>query len=411
MPRNTSKLHRPLSRADFHVAIICALTLEADPIEALFDERWDCNIYNKAPGDPNAYSTGRIGYHDVVLVYMSEAGKVSGSIAAIHCRISFPNIKLAIVVGVCGVIPFVPNRGKERQEIILGDVIVSQNVVQYDLGRQYLDHFEYKNDLEAVLGRPNSEIRALLSKLKSLRARSALESNIKGYLTFLQQRHELGAGYPGSQHDRLFETSYDHIDREKSCEDCGCNGPVVRRIRLSRNSPRPKIHFGTIASGDKVMKSGKDRDGIIQTLGAIAFEMESAGVWDNLPCLVIKGACDYADSHKTKTIQNYAAATAAACTKAVLRYWATSSAYNPLPLEQASIFLVPFPENMHFIGRRNVLEALQQELDPRKSTTVVAMIGLGGIGIVGVLGSCQYRRSYEAVLRGDSENLPDTVPR
>jgi nucleoside phosphorylase len=50
----------------------------------------------------------------------------------------------------------------------------------------------------------------------------------------------------------------------------------------------------------------------------IAFEMESAGAWDYLPTIVIKSVCDYADSHKNKEWQEYAAATAAACTKAFL---------------------------------------------------------------------------------------------
>lgn len=52
--------------------------------------------------------------------------------------------------------------------------------------------------------------------------------------------------------------------------------------------------------------------------------MEGAGVWDTFPCIVIKGACDYADSHKTKAWQRYAAATTAACTKAFLEYWVPS---------------------------------------------------------------------------------------
>jgi nucleoside phosphorylase len=52
--------------------------------------------------------------------------------------------------------------------------------------------------------------------------------------------------------------------------------------------------------------------------------MESAGVWDIFPCVVIKGACDYADSHKAKAWQRYAAATAAACMKAFLGYWVPS---------------------------------------------------------------------------------------
>ena len=39
---------------------------------------------------------------------------------------------------------------------------------------------------------------------------------------------------------------------------------------------------------------------------------------DNFPCLVIRGICDYADSHKNKQWQGYAAATAAAYAKELL---------------------------------------------------------------------------------------------
>ena len=56
----------------------------------------------------------------------------------------------------------------------------------------------------------------------------------------------------------------------------------------------------------------------------IAFEMEGAGVWDNLPYVVIKGVCDYIDSHKNKEWQVYAAATAAACMKAFLKKWVST---------------------------------------------------------------------------------------
>ena len=39
---------------------------------------------------------------------------------------------------------------------------------------------------------------------------------------------------------------------------------------------------------------------------------------DNFPCLVIRGICDYADSHKNKQWQGYAAAAAAAYAKELL---------------------------------------------------------------------------------------------
>jgi nucleoside phosphorylase len=47
--------------------------------------------------------------------------------------------------------------------------------------------------------------------------------------------------------------------------------------------------------------------------------MEGAGLWDEIPTVVIKGICDYSDSHKNKLWQPYAAATAASVTKAVIQ--------------------------------------------------------------------------------------------
>nr|RBQ95949.1 hypothetical protein FVER53263_08500 [Fusarium verticillioides] len=263
-----------------------------------------------------------------------------------------------------------PGPRDAHHEIILGDVIVSQSVVQYDLGRQYPATFEYKDTNEEALGRPNVEIRSLLSKLKSLRARRAFESDMRKFLSILQEDRELAAHYPEPGTDRLFEATYRHVDNDVPCDKCGCNGKLVPRQRLRQGVPEPRVHFGRIASGDTVMKSGEDRDDIARKLGVIAFEMESAGVWDSLPCLVVKGACDYADSHKAKATQNYAAATAAACTKAILRHWVVST--PPV--------LVPFPPNDDFVGRQDIIGNLRQQLSPEKSHAVAAVFGLGGVG-------------------------------
>jgi nucleoside phosphorylase len=48
--------------------------------------------------------------------------------------------------------------------------------------------------------------------------------------------------------------------------------------------------------------------------------MEAAGLTNDLPCLVIRGICDYADSHKNKRWQRYAAATAAAFARMLLGF-------------------------------------------------------------------------------------------
>lgn len=67
------------------------------------------------------------------------------------------------------------------------------------------------------------------------------------------------------------------------------------------------------------MRDVLERDRISTALsGVLCFEMEAAGFMNNFPCLVIRGICDYADSHKTKQWQPYAAATAASYAKELL---------------------------------------------------------------------------------------------
>jgi nucleoside phosphorylase len=313
---------RPATRNDFEIAIFCALTLEADAVEALFDCRWDKDgpPLDRAAGDRNAYSAGAIGLHNVILVHMPGMGKASAAAAAANCRVSFPNIRLAVVVGVCGVAPFEP----DGSEIVLGDVIISDGVIQYDLGRRFPERFMRKDTLLDSLGRPTAEIRSILAKLKGGQSRESLQSKLAGYMDILGENSKPETRYPGASRDRLFEATYRHISDGESCDICGCDGPLVSRSRLTQDSPRPIVHFGLIASGDTVMKSGEDRDTAVSQDEVIAFEMEAAGVWDAFPCVVIKGACDYADSHKTKVWQRYAAATAAACTKAFLDHWVPS---------------------------------------------------------------------------------------
>jgi ankyrin repeat protein len=73
------------------------------------------------------------------------------------------------------------------------------------------------------------------------------------------------------------------------------------------------------------MKDGKTRDDIAQRLSALCFEMEAAGMMDNLQCLPIRGICDYSDSHKNKDWQDYAAAVAAAYARELLEGLTPSS--------------------------------------------------------------------------------------
>ncbi|KAK2016908.1 pfs domain-containing protein [Colletotrichum eremochloae] len=338
------------SRYSITVAIVCALPLEADAVCALFDDNWDDDVVAEiiGSGDTNSYSMGRIGRHNVVVIHMAGIGKTYAATAAAYCKASFPNIALALLVGICGGVPDATEKGVPS--IVLGDVIISEGVVPFDFGRQYPDMFLRKVGVMDTLGRPPPVIRAKLSKLRTRHDRKSLNEKMSQYLDILTNEFGDEIRYPGPHEDKLFEGSYHHKhhrsvgclvcndDKDKnsvcekartlSCKELGCDEARLvprERLRLAASSSertvRPIVHFGLVASGDQVMKSGEHRDRIAAREEVVAFEMEAAGTWEHFPCVVIKGVCDYADSHKQKEWQNYAAATAAACMKAFLGKW------------------------------------------------------------------------------------------
>lgn len=73
------------------------------------------------------------------------------------------------------------------------------------------------------------------------------------------------------------------------------------------------------------MKSGQHRDIIASWENVISFEIESVGALDYLLCVIIKGVCDYANSHKSDNWHTYAAVTAAAVLNALLQARSGSS--------------------------------------------------------------------------------------
>jgi nucleoside phosphorylase len=260
-------------------------------------------------------------------------GKGNAAGVAAGLIVSYVGVELVLVVGICGGAPPPP----KYQEIFLGDVIISDTVVEYDFGRQYPGGFRRKTGVQDTLGRPSRAIRTLLNGLRTENARRELQDQTQKYLHILQQR---GAKWdrPNAE-DILFSASYLHKHQIHASTGCSClesdypgnicevaigqscnelecdKGQVIRRRELSEPV---QVHIGTVASADTVMKSGQHRDGIVYKENAIGFEMEGAGVWDHVSCIIIKGVCDYADSHKNKSWQAYAAATGASAAKAFL---------------------------------------------------------------------------------------------
>ena len=222
-------------------------------------------------------------------------------------RVTFRSVRFVLMVGIGGGVP------SAEADIRLGDVVVSQphqgysGVIQYDFGKATPSGFQQTGFLNS----PPAILLSAIAKLRAnqLRRRTKLMEHIFK-LSNLPEFNRKAAGL-----DVLFEATYNH-EAGPTCLSCSPGKQVDRQPRLNEE---PIIHYRTIASGNQVIKDATKRDTVSKEFGGVlCFEMEAAGLMNSFPCLVIRGICDYADSHKNKTWQAYAASTAAACAKEIL---------------------------------------------------------------------------------------------
>jgi hypothetical protein len=186
-------------------------------------------VVGKAEGDTNAYTTGVIGCHNVVLAWMPGMGKGSAASVASSLQFSFQRIKLALIVGICGGV------SKSDEEILLGDVIISNGLVQYDFGRQLPNKLKRKRTQNDNLERQNPEIQMYLAKLKGREGWIRLQNNTSVYLKTLRQKFK-NAEYPDADNDKLFEPTYRHKHHNSSytvCTICKEKGDEVCETALN----------------------------------------------------------------------------------------------------------------------------------------------------------------------------------
>ena len=289
----------------YTIGWISALPVEYSAARSVLDEEYgDASL--KA-GDDKLYLLGRVGKHNVVLTCLpaGRTGTNSASSAAQDLISKFSSVTSILMVGVGGGVP------KPGSDIRLGDVVVGTSIVQYDFGKVTPNGFERTRTY------PGLPPKILLGAISRLQARMienrthGEEQPARGYLL-----PEFPSVSPES--DLLFEASYDHeaSQPQSTCGICDHKKLISREPRVPQG---PRVHFGAIASGNSVIRSGSERDKMDKELhGVLCFEMEAAGVMEAGPCLSIRGICDYADSHKNKSLQNVAAKAAAATAKYIL---------------------------------------------------------------------------------------------
>ena len=348
---------RTLSSHDYTVGWICAIDIEYIAACELLDEEY-CSPPGQLLHDLNAYTFGRIGDHNVVIARLPKGryGIVSAATVAKDLFRSFGSIRIRLMVGIGGGAP------SAKHDIRLGDVVVSAptgktgGVIHYEFGKTIQDRkFKFTGSLNS----PPSDLLTVLNKVSIIHRRKGhrISESIAG-MTERNWRIREDYKYPGATNDRLYTADHVHVNRGQPCETgCGKSAPpLIPRQQRGIGTDSPAIHYGFIASADQLMEDAAIRDALSKEHDILCFETEAAELMDNFPCVVIRGICDYADTHKNDQWQGYAAATAAAYAKELL---------------QAMLGMVPAvpPANDESIVSKKK-EAVQSTKDPQsgKST-------------------------------------------
>ncbi|KAL5592635.1 hypothetical protein FOBRF1_013661 [Fusarium oxysporum] len=295
--------------------------------------------------DTNIYNLGSINSHNVVIAGLPKAGNCLAATVITQMKMTFPNLKYGLLVGIGGGVPVKTDHGMVR----LGHVVVSEptgihsGAVQYDHGKARAGEFERKGSLAP----PPT---ALLNAAREVAVRrqridyDPIWENTKRIET--SRRPLRRFKFPGATNDHLYLPDYEHQQVGMPCEEGGCDPKQRIERPIDDDDSFVVVHRGTIASGELVIKDAKKRDVLAREHGVLCFEMEAAGALADFPCMVIRGISDYCDSHKNDVWHGYAAAVAAAYARQLLFH---------MPIEHyedsAAHFLVPYTSNPDFVGR------------------------------------------------------------
>lgn len=343
-----------LSASHYSVAVICPLEVELAAMRLMLDS--ELKTPSLHPIDKNAYTCGKVEGHNVVLVNLplGTTGNVSAANVVNQLVVSFPHIRVALLVGIGGGIPPEGDATEDQPDIRLGDVIVG-----------YKGH-----EAPAVIH--IDSVRTRNGKLKSRHLRSP-DQRILNHLEKL--RASITSGVAGFVNSLATFTQH----RNKAFRD-RYSRPNLPDENLPVRNEDFKVYFGTIASSEKVISDRQTRDRIRDEHGAICIEMEAVGVLGTLGCLVIRGISDFADGNKDDKWQAYSASTAAVVARELLSLMEPIVLDNlPVQVTREALCCIPFRSDPLFVERQKIFK---QVLDrcPQNGSHHTVLVGLGGVG-------------------------------
>lgn len=369
-----------LDPGSYTVGWICAIQTEYVAARRFLDERHE--LESIPTNDNNHYTLGRIHKHNVVIVTLPDGEYgISNATAALKDLLrSFPNIRIGLMVGIGGGAPSRKHDIRLGDIVVSAPRDGNGGVFQYDFGKaiqgqkfeatRYLSpppvslraaiaglktkYIEEGHGLEGAIDRILQENQRLQQEYKRpepstdrLYRPEVIHHSANKVNGAIGRGNDLVNSHPGDRKEKkkagsswylefwilvLFLLSFfghpggsvpqpepTHLEDEASCATICGDGPskLVQRPKRQKEN-NLTIHYGLVASANQLMKDATLRDRLAAEKDVLCFEMEAAGLMNHFPCLVIRGICDYSDSHKNKEWQGYAAMAAAAYAKDLL---------------------------------------------------------------------------------------------
>ena len=284
--------------SDVTIGVITALPEECAAMRKMMCDPREISFPDKGAG--HRFFLGEIrsskGKTHKVALSMCGQGNNMAAIRATNMLHHFSGIESIIMTGIAGGIP---SYQSTDNAIRLGDIVVSNGVVQYDFVKNTPDGIKCRSNAQ----KPSARLLEAVDVMKTLEFDSITPWH--DYIdSFALDKYFFK---PDASTDQLYDL----------------DGNLCQHIEDPNRTKYPKVFFAPIASSNALQKNAKERELLKQQFGTLAVEMEASGIADatweqQVGYLVVRGVCDYCDTHKNDIWHNYAALVAAAYTRALI---------------------------------------------------------------------------------------------
>jgi nucleoside phosphorylase len=295
--------------ASYRLGIITALPKETAAVRAVFTDGITLPNLSRQAVEFREVSCPVLNspsqeLHQIVLCQGIRMGNNSAAVAASALLSDYPTIEEILLVGIAGGVPNIlaarEGRSGVDDHVRKGDIVVSEQVMQYDFEKLEEDRSYNRSKTPA----PSARLLQAVNVLE--------QERLLGRRPWQDFISKVGAehGWHPPVSDQLFDFS--------------CQPPKkLKHPKTDKKRGIPEVHLGRIGSANILLKSHSVRDALREKHRIRAVEMEASGVADaawnfSVGYITVRGICDYCDQSKDDKWQTFAALVAAAYARALI---------------------------------------------------------------------------------------------